>query len=1317
MAASVQREPGAAVEAYTRLNAPGDLDPNHIDGIGPIWLVSHLSLSDYGAPGRLDLNDSQIEVTIRTKDFEANGAQLAFWVIRYLPREDVVANYYVGLQSTNWAYTGGNFIDQLGEEWATITVDITNNMDDWTYAGNYTSAQGDWADRYVHYDLNDTLTNLDATVHLVLIGESPDQRPTGFIDLASIRIRTNTEAVPINRTEYAVVVQTDEDATAQGQLAVPAGIDGDSATFQVVAGSALNGTVSVNATSGAFQFTPDEDFWGPERNSEKATFRYTVSDGMTTSAAQTVLVKVAPINDAPELFAGNEDVTIAGDVPFSYRLRPGEDPDRSETLTFAVVEGSVRNGTLSLDQDTGAYVFTPTIGFDGTAEFSYVLSDGQITTAAKTVRLSVTPNGTEPARLSFEEAVNTYLIPGDIDSFVYWTMLLAEEGDVNASYHYGTWLAAARYVNRDTATAAEMLNVAHGTVADATLVLAQLYVAGDGVDRNYTEARRLLESLGDDPTALYRLGTLDDLGFGGPVDHISAVNRYIEAAKAGSADAMYTLGRRYLDGQGAEYQPDDAYFWLGVGLRLGGGPPIAQFDDLLRHNMNLVRSELTADRIAELDAAIAGWTPGDATPVNDAPVPAAAAEVFRAFAGQTITGALLAATDADRDDVVFQLVDGSAVGGSATIDPVTGSFEFTPLQGFTGNATFSYRVSDGQGVSASKTVTLTLAAAAVAEDDAADVAETGEIVVSADAGILSNDLYRPGSITHVQGAAAVFGAPITGAYGTLTMDSDGAYSYRASAGQLTQGQTVTDTFTYAIRDSGGTVDQASLIITISGSGGVEMTGSGMLLGSDYGDHLIGGTDRDVIIGRGGNDRIDAGPGAANELYGQEGNDTYYVRSAGDTIIELADQGVDAVVTWLGAMTLAPHVENLFYFGATGFAGIGNAQANYIQGHAMDDTLSGLDGNDTLLGEDGDDYLFGGDGNDRLVGGSGTNRLYGGDGLDTASYETSTVGVFIQLNGSGLVQNGSGGTDQLVGIENLRGSAYRDVLIGSNENNVLTGLGGNDVLIGLGGADRLIGEQTSSKTLQGGTGNDVYVVHHRTDTIVEFADEGTDTVETYSDVFRLKSNLENLANMSSSGFVGLGNALDNTLAGSDGADYLIGYEGNDTLVGGAGSANTLIGGAGDDLYRVSSRGDTTVEALGEGFDTVETTLSDFTLRDNFEALTFVGTGGFSGTGNAGANRLSGGAWNDTLTGLGGADTFVFARNFGADRIMDFDVDTVGETVDLTALPEIVDFADLVGNHLVANASGYALIFCGSGTIELVGVSTSQLLPGHFDFAPV
>jgi Ca2+-binding RTX toxin-like protein len=129
---------------------------------------------------------------------------------------------------------------------------------------------------------------------------------------------------------------------------------------------------------------------------------------------------------------------------------------------------------------------------------------------------------------------------------------------------------------------------------------------------------------------------------------------------------------------------------------------------------------------------------------------------------------------------------------------------------------------------------------------------------------------------------------------------------------------------------------------------------------------------------------------------------------------------------------------------------------------------------------------------------------------------------------------------------------------------------------------------------------------------------------------------------------VGNDLDNYISGNAAANKLSGGVGNDSLVGGAGN-DTMTGGEGDDNYVVTEAGDVVIEKAGEGHDTVFARVAALTLSVDVEDLVFDGSGAFSGTGNAGANRLfagtssgaklDGGDGNDLLVGGAGNDSLI------------------------------------------------------------------------------
>ncbi len=505
------------------------------------------------------------------------------------------------------------------------------------------------------------------------------------------------------------------------------------------------------------------------------------------------------------------------------------------------------------------------------------------------------------------------------------------------------------------------------------------------------------------------------------------------------------------------------------------------------------------------------------------------------------------------------------------------------------------------------------------------------------------------------------------------------------------------------------------------------SGNDTLFGFDGADDLIGGTGNDYLIGGNGDDRLEGGAGT-DTLQGGAGNDTYLVDSD-DSVVEFASEGTDAVQTALAAYTLPANVENLTFVGSGDFIGVGSADDNVILSGSGNDTLIGGAGNDTLSSGSGDDRLEGGTGNDTLQGGTGndTYLVDGGDSVvEFASQGTDTVQTALSAytlpaNVENLTYTGSG---DFIGI----GSADNNVILSGAGNDTLIGGAGNDTLSSGAGDDRLEGG-TGNDTLQGGTGNDTYLVDGG-DSVVEFANEGTDTVQTALASYTLPANVENLTYTGASAFTGTGSADDNVIIGGSGNDALNGMAGNDTLIGGAGndtldggSGNDVLqGGTGNDTYVVDS-GDSVVEFASEGTDTVRTAVAAYTLGANVENLTYTGASAFAGTGNGlnnfitgggGNDTLTGGLGNDTLSGGAGDDHFVFVNGDGLDIVTDFTAgDGSGDVIALSGYG-IANFAAL--QPLMSQSGADVLIaFDAANHITLQNVTLAQLNAADFAFS--
>jgi Ca2+-binding RTX toxin-like protein len=426
-----------------------------------------------------------------------------------------------------------------------------------------------------------------------------------------------------------------------------------------------------------------------------------------------------------------------------------------------------------------------------------------------------------------------------------------------------------------------------------------------------------------------------------------------------------------------------------------------------------------------------------------------------------------------------------------------------------------------------------------------------------------------------------------------------------------------------------------------------------------GDVLDGGGDDDVLVdtagsndfyGEGGNDVLTAGSGndsldggaGADVMTGGTGNDTYYIDSPNDQIIENAGAGVDSVVV-TSDYVLPANLENVkIADGAAGSIDLtGNARANSLSGNLADNIIDGGAGADIMVGGPGDDTYYVDNAGDVIQEDASTTG-----GTDTVYASVSYVLLsdpppdpnYDPYAGASLRSPVTiGGVEDLIltgtAAIDATGNAMNNHLVGNGAANVMIGLGGADVLDGGGGADHLAG----------GTGDDTYYVNTWKDGVTENADEGIDTVHA-SGSFTLGANVENLVLDGSEALNGTGNVLANAITGNTGANTLDGGSGNDTLTGGAGN-DVLKGGAGDDVLAGGAGFDTVSYAgLGDG---VAVSLMGNSAQDTFaggvDFLTsiekLVGTSFFDSLmGNDGANTLDGGRGADSLTGLGGNDTY-------------------------------------------------------------------------------
>lgn len=267
-------------------------------------------------------------------------------------------------------------------------------------------------------------------------------------------------------------------------------------------------------------------------------------------------------------------------------------------------------------------------------------------------------------------------------------------------------------------------------------------------------------------------------------------------------------------------------------------------------------------------------------------------------------------------------------------------------------------------------------------------------------------------------------------------------------------------------------------------------------------------------------------------------------------------------------------------------------------------------------------------------------------LQAADYVFYLIGdEFRELTNDDNLVYGNAGDDQLFGgggSDRLSGNAGDDHLEGGSEFDVLSGGVGNDYLVGGDDGDFLAGG-TGDDVLRGGPGDDQI-----------YGDEG--------DYIRFKDLPWTLTYVSDPSAPSYGNVViefdgktygpDETISGYYGelkTYFNGGSAGNDVLSGGPG-ADDLHGGEGEDTADYSRAGSGVEVSLRDG----QASNDGDGGTDTIEGIENLVGSDYADTlvGDQNANRISGGPGNDTLTGKGGADIFVFAPGDGANVITDY-----------------------------------------------------------------
>lgn len=566
-----------------------------------------------------------------------------------------------------------------------------------------------------------------------------------------------------------------------------------------------------------------------DRFSGTDTFQYTAKDSSGRTSTSTVSVTVAPKGD-------DDTVTVrAGGVAKAGTATGLLANDHGSDLTVTG-HSDPSHGTVEVAAD-GSYTYTPAAGYSGPDSFTYTAKDGTGATVTGTVRVTVLPTATADTVTAAAGATTTGTAPG----------LLGND--------LGTGVTV-------TATGTP----GHGSVT----------VRPDG-SYSYTPAA----------------------GFSGP-DSFT----YTVTDRSGGTDtvtvtvqvAPTAVDDRITVAAGSTHTADTRATGV-LGNDLGTGLTVAA-------NTAPAHGTLTLDRAtgAVVYTPVAGYSGPDAftyTAVDASGSPATATVAVRvnptigADAATTDAGTPVS-VDVQRNDRGSDLRTAIAAGpthGTAVV-AADGTVEYTPAAGFSGTDSFTYTVTDADGVTTGPaTVTVTVRPVATADT----VSTTAGAPLAIDAGTLTaNDRGSSLTVTDVAG----------GADGTAVLDpATGRIVYTPR-----DGFSGTDTVTYTVTDGSGRSSTGTITVVVGPRATADTVtataGATRTVGADAG---VLANDR----GTGLTATIDQRPAHGTVELAEDGSYTYTPRdgfSGTDTFTYTATDERGRTATGTVTVTVRPATE-------------------------------------------------------------------------------------------------------------------------------------------------------------------------------------------------------------------------------------------------------------------------------------------------------------------------------------------------------------------------------------------------------------------------
>ncbi|MBM7702908.1 Ig-like domain-containing protein [Metabacillus iocasae] len=636
-------------------------------------------------------------------------------------------------------------------------------------------------------------------------------------------------------TAENLTTSTDEDTPVTDQI-IATNTSGNPLVYSIET-EPTNGTVTIDATTGVFTYTPNVNFNGSD------TFSVLVTDSFGGTAIAGVVIDVIPVNDPPTV--PDYTLTTLEDVAVSSVI-VGTDVDRGTVLTYTLLAAPT-NGTAVVNVN-GMYTYTPNENVSGTDTFTVLVDDGAGGTAVSTITIIVEPVNDPPVvpnELTFttpeDTEFNSQVIATDPEGglLTYTLEDLPTNGTAvvnsDGTFTYtpdpnvtGEDAFSIRVTDEQGNFSITNIIIEVVPVNDPPIVPNYAYVTPEDVAINSVvmgsdiDGNPLTYSLQIGPTNGAAIVNLDgtftytpalnfngvdtftvlvDDGEGGTaVSTITVtVNPVIDPPVGPDEIMLTTLEDTPVTSEVGAFNPDGGLLTYTLEDSPTVGTVVINSDGTFTYtpNENVIGSDSFSILVTnEQGEFIIVNVVVMITKVNDPPVVpdyAYTTSEDTPFSGEVV------AFDVDGNPLTYSL-EAVPINGTVIVN-VDGTFTYTPNLNFNGVDTFTVLVDDDQGSTAISTITVTVTAV---NDPPIGPKELFFIILE------DTDLNSQIVAFDPDGDSLTFTLDSSPSLGAVFINSDGTFTYTPNANV-----TGIDTFSIRISDSQGNFIITNIVVTIT----------------------------------------------------------------------------------------------------------------------------------------------------------------------------------------------------------------------------------------------------------------------------------------------------------------------------------------------------------------------------------------------------------------------------------------------------------------------------------------------------------------------